>query len=219
MRTIRSIKAATNGEERSGGAVRELLSETALRAARYASEIGSRRIVPLPGDVERLQALGGELPECSSDPGEVLALLDDISSPATVATAGGRYFGFVMGGTLPAALAANWLAGTWDQNAAFSVMSPVAAKVEEVVLAWLRDIFKLPESCGAGFVTGATMANFTALAATRHAVLKRSDWSVEEDGLLGAPAIGVGGCRGSRLVDESSLTTGARQGARHNCTH
>ncbi len=96
-----------------------------------------------------------------------------------------------MGGTLPAALAANWLAGTWDQNAAFSTMSPVAAKVEEIALGWLRDIFKLPESCGAGFVTGATMANFTALAAARHAVLKRAGWSVEDDGLFGAPAIRV----------------------------
>ena len=171
--------------------MRELLAETAERAARYASGIGTRRISPLPGEVIRLEALGGALPECSSDPAEVLALLDDIGSPATVATTSGRYFGFVMGGTLPAALAANWLAGAWDQNAAFSVMSPVAAKVEEIVLAWLRDIFKLPESCGAGFVTGATMANFAAIAAARHAVLKRAGWSVEENGLFGAPAVRV----------------------------
>ncbi len=171
--------------------MRELLAETAVRAALYASEIGSRPILPSPADIERLQALGGALPEGPSDPAAVLALLDDIGSPATVASTGGRYFGFVTGGTLPAALAANWLAGTWDQNAAFSVMSPVAAKVEEIALAWLRDIFKLPKSCGAGFVTGATMANFTALAAARHGVLARAGWSVEENGLFGAPPIRV----------------------------
>jgi glutamate/tyrosine decarboxylase-like PLP-dependent enzyme len=171
--------------------VSELLAETAKRAARYASGIGTRRILPLIGEVSRLDALGGALPESSCDPAAVLALLDDVGSPATLATTGGRYFGFVMGGTLPAALAANWLAGAWDQNAAFSMMSPVAAKVEEIALGWLRDIFRLPESCGAGFVTGATMANFTALAAARHAVLKRAGWRVEEDGLFGAPAIRV----------------------------
>lgn len=171
--------------------VRELLAETAVRAARYASGIATRRVFPSPAEVERLQALGGPLPECSSDPATVLALLDDIGSPATVATTGGRYFGFVTGGTLPAALAANWLAATWDQNAAFSVMSPVAAKLEEIALAWLRDIFKLPETCGAGFVTGATMANFAALAAARHALLARQGWKGEEDGLFGAPALRV----------------------------
>lgn len=171
--------------------MRELLAETAKRAARYASGIGTRRVLPLIGEVSRLDVLGGALPESSCDPASVLALLDDVGSPATVATTGGRYFGFVMGGTLPAALAANWLAGAWDQNAAFSTMSPVAAKVEEIALGWLRDIFRLPESCGAGFVTGATMANFTALAAARHALLRRAGWRVEEDGLFGAPAIRV----------------------------
>ena len=108
-----------------------------------------------------------------------------------MATTGGRYFGFVIGGTLPAALAANWLAGAWDQNAALYVMSPVAAKVEEIVLAWLIDLIGLPSTCGAGFVTGTTMANFSALAAARTALLKRVGWNVEEDGLFGAPPIQV----------------------------
>jgi glutamate/tyrosine decarboxylase-like PLP-dependent enzyme len=170
--------------------VKELLAETAVRAARYASEIGSRRVSPLPEDVARLETLG-MLPQGPCDPADVLALLDDIGSPATVATTGGRYFGFVIGGTLPAALAANWLAGTWDQNAAHYVMSPVAAKVEDIVLAWLVDLIGLPSSCGAGFVTGTTMANFSALAAARTALLKRSGWNVEEDGLFGAPPIQV----------------------------
>jgi len=170
--------------------VKDLLAETAVRAARYAAAIGGRRVSPLPENVARLAALG-TLPQGPCHPAEVLALLDEIGSPATVATPGGRYFGFVIGGTLPAALAANWLAGAWDQNAALYVMSPVAAKLEEIVLAWLIDLMELPSTCGAGFVTGTTMANFSALAAVRTALLKRAGWNVEEDGLFGAPPIKV----------------------------
>ncbi len=120
---------------------------------------------------------------------KLLALLDKFGSPGTVATAGGRYFGFVIGGTLPAALAANWLAGAWDQNAGLSVSSPAAAKIEEIVLSWILELFGLPPDCGAGFVTGTTMANFVALAAARTALLKRAGWDVEENGLFGAPPI------------------------------
>ncbi len=102
---------------------------------------------------------------------------------------GGRYFGFVIGGSLPAALVANWLAGAWDQNASMQVMSPVAAKLEEIVEGWIVDVLGLPSGSGAGFVTGTTMANFSALAAARTALLKRAGWDVEEDGLFGAPPI------------------------------
>jgi glutamate/tyrosine decarboxylase-like PLP-dependent enzyme len=171
--------------------VKELLNQTAVRAARYAATIGNRRVAPGPEAIARLDALGGPLPQGPSAPAEVLALLDDIGSPATVATTGGRYFGFVIGGTLPAALAANWLAGAWDQNAAMQVMSPVAAKLEEIALAWIVELFSLPSTSGAGFVTGTTLANFSALAAARTAILKRSGWNVEEDGLFEAPAIRV----------------------------
>jgi glutamate/tyrosine decarboxylase-like PLP-dependent enzyme len=171
--------------------MKHLLTETADRAARYVDELAKRRVAPLPANVARLEALGGPLPESPSDPSEVLALLDDIGSPATVATTGGRYFGFVTGGSLPAALAANWLAGVWDQNAAMQVMSPVAAKLEEIVLEWMVDLLGLPPGSGAGFVTGTTMANFSALAAARTALLKRAGWNVEEDGLFGAPPIHV----------------------------
>src|SRR5271156_6842816 len=171
--------------------MKALLVETAERAARYLEEIANRRVAPLPADVARLEALAGPLPELPSDPSQVLALLDDFGSPATVATAGGRYFGFVIGGSPPAALAAHWLGGGWGQNAAMQVMSPVAAKLEEIVLKWMVDLLSLPSGSGAGFVTGTTMANFTALAAARTALLHRAGWNVEEDGLFSAPAIQV----------------------------
>jgi glutamate/tyrosine decarboxylase-like PLP-dependent enzyme len=186
-RLMRRVSVSTKQE----ADVKELLADAAARAARYAAEIGSRRVAPQAESVERLSKLAGPLPQQSCDPAEVLALLDDIGSPATVATTASRYFGFVIGGTLPAALAANWLAGAWDQNAAMCVMSPVAAKLEEIVLAWVVDLLGLPAGSGAGFVTGTTMANFSALAAARTALLHRSGWNVEEDGLFGAPPIRV----------------------------
>jgi glutamate/tyrosine decarboxylase-like PLP-dependent enzyme len=171
--------------------MKKLLADTAERSARYLAGLADRNVAPKPEHVARLEALGGPLPAGPSDPNEVLALLDDIGSPATMASAGGRYFGFVIGGSLPAALAANWLAGAWDQNSAMQVMSPVAAKLEEIVLGWMVDLFDLPAGSGGGFVTGTTMANFSAVAAARTALLQRAGWNVEEDGLFGAPPIQV----------------------------
>src|SRR5258706_5853267 len=153
--------------------------------------MNDRNVAPGSEDIARLEASGGALPENPCDPIEILALLDDVGSPATVATTGGRYFGFVIGGTLPAALAANWLAGAWDQNAAMQVMSPVAAKVEDIVREWTLDLLGLPANGGVGFVTCTTMANFSGLAAARSALLQRSGWNVEEDGMFEAPAIRV----------------------------
>lgn len=171
--------------------MKELLAETSARAVRYIRELDQRPVAPSAKDIGRLKALAGPLPEDPTDPAEVLALLDDVGSPATVATTGGRYFGFVIGGTLPAALAANWLAGAWDQNVAMQIMSPVSARLEEIVTEWIVDLLGLPSGSGAGFVTGTTMANFSALAAARTALLKRAGWNVEEDGLFGAPPINV----------------------------
>lgn len=171
--------------------MKDLLTDVAKRSLDYVEQIRERRVAPDPKDVAQLEQLGGPLPDAPCDPQEVLAMLDEFGSPATVATTGGRYFGFVIGGTLPAALAANWLAGTWDQNAAMQVMSPVAAKLEEVVQTWILDLLGLPATGAMGFVTGTTMANFSGLAAARSAVLQRSGWNLEEDGMFGASPVHV----------------------------
>lgn len=171
--------------------MKQLLADAAARAARYIDGVGDRRVAPLPEDVARLASLGGPVPQGPSDAVEVLAALDEIGSPATVTTTGGRYYGFVTGGTLPAALAANWLAGAWDQNAAMYVMSPVAARLEEIVIEWMIELLGLPVGSAGGFVTGTTAANFSGLAAARTALLTRAGWNVEEDGLFGAPPIHV----------------------------
>lgn len=168
-----------------------LLETAAARSIRYLANLDARRVSPSRDALQALAQFSELLPPAPTNPNETLALLDEIGSPATVATAGGRYFGFVVGGSLPVALAANWLAGAWDQNSALVAMSPVAATLEEAALQWLVEIFRLPHGTGAGFVTGATMANFTALAAARHAVLGESGWDVDADGLFGAPPISV----------------------------
>jgi len=167
------------------------LSDVATRAARYLAGVNDRPVAPSNKAVENLQKLEEPLPDGPVDPAQILSLLDEIGSPATVATTVGRYFGFVIGGTLPAALAANWLAGAWDQNACMQVMSPIAAKLEEVVQGWVLDLLGLPAGSAAGFVTGTTMANFSGLGAARSAVLQRAGWNLEEDGLIGAPHIRV----------------------------
>ena len=168
-----------------------LLHDAAARAIRYLDEIGTRSVAPSPEGVAGLAGFDEELPEAPTDPAEVLALLDEIGSPATVGTAGPRFFGFVIGGSLPVTVAANWLATGWDQNAAFFAATPVGSALEETALRWLVETLALPASCGGAFVTGATMANFTALAAARHALLERAGWDVESDGLFGAPPLDV----------------------------
>ncbi|MEO7912231.1 MAG: aminotransferase class V-fold PLP-dependent enzyme [Roseiflexaceae bacterium] len=169
----------------------DLLPMTAKRALHYLDSLNKRTVMPSPEALARLAELGGPLPDGPTDSAEVVALLDRIGSPATVASAGGRYYGFVVGGALPAALAANWLAAAWDQNAGTTVLSPVAAALESITQNWLLDLLALPAESGVGFVTGATMANLSALAAARHAVLARAGWDVEANGLFGAPPITV----------------------------
>lgn len=171
--------------------MRELLNQTAEIAARYLETLDQRGVAPTKEALAGLAELDQPLQEDPQNPRAVLEMLDRIGSPATVAMAGRRFFGFVIGGSLPAALAANWLAGAWDQNPGLFIASPIGAALEEVSLRWLLDVLQLPSESGGAFVTGATMANFTALAAARHAVLKRVGWDVESDGLFGAPAVTV----------------------------
>jgi glutamate/tyrosine decarboxylase-like PLP-dependent enzyme len=168
-----------------------VLGAAARAAVEYLESVEERRVAPSPEAVAALASLCGELPAGPTDPEEVLRLLHAFGSPATVANAGGRYFGFVNGGCVPAALAAAWLVSAWDQNAAFRVQSPVGTALEETALEWVRELLGLPAGCGGAVVTGATMANFTALAAARHALLERAGWDVENDGLFGAPPITV----------------------------
>lgn len=169
----------------------ELLHDAARRAAEYLEMIQERRVWPGAGAVAGLAAAAGPLPEEPCDPMAVLETLDRIGSPATVGTAAGRFFGFVTGGTQPAALAASWMVSAWDQNAALRVMSPAAAAFEDAALEWIRELLRLPEGTGGAVVTGATMANFTGLAAARHALLERAGWDAENDGLFGAPPLTV----------------------------
>jgi glutamate/tyrosine decarboxylase-like PLP-dependent enzyme len=171
--------------------MQNLIREAARRSARYLEDLKERSVAPPPEAVARLKGFDVPLQQEPIAPMQVLAELDDLGSAATVASAGPRYFGFVTGGTLPAALAANFLAGAWDQNAAFHVASPSAAFIEDVCRRWLVALFGLPPGAGIGFVTGATMANFSALAAARHALLSRLGWDVEARGLFGAPPITV----------------------------
>ena len=173
------------------GEMRELLRLAAERGARYVEGVGERRVAPSAEAVEGLARLREEFPEGPMEARRVVELLDEVGSPATVANTGGRYFGFVIGGTLPAAMAANWLAGAWGQNVALRVMSPVAAELEDVVLDWICDALRRPADCDGGLVTCATAANFCGLAAARSALLAREGWDVESDGMFGAPPIDV----------------------------
>ena len=173
----------------------DLLHDVAARAGRYLEALDSRSVAPDRQALEALGELGGPLPQKGRPAAEVIRLLDELAGPATVANAGPRYFGFVTGGALPAALAANWLAGAWDQNAFSDVSSPLGAAVEKLALAWVAEALGLTSEGGltsdwsGSFVTGGTMANFTGLAAARHAVLAQAGWNVEDDGLFGAPPI------------------------------
>ena len=169
----------------------DLLNDAASRADAFLTSIQSRRVYPSKEAVDRLSSLEETLPDHPCDARDVLRVLDEIGSPATVGMAGPRYFGFVIGGALPVTVAANWLAAAWDQNVGLIAGSPVASRLEEVALGWLLDVLGLPAGTAGCFVTGATMANFTALAAARHTVLGRAGWDVESQGLFGAPPVTV----------------------------
>ncbi len=177
-----------------------LLDRTAELADDFLDRLATRP-VGRAVDLSKLRtALGGELPAGPGDPKAVIEALARDAEAGLVGSAGPRYFGFVVGGGVPASLAADWLASAWDQNAGLYALSPSAAVVEEVAARWLIELFGLPDGSSVGFTTGATMASFTALAAGRHRVLERAGWNIEDDGYVGAPPIEV------VVGDESHVT-------------
>jgi glutamate/tyrosine decarboxylase-like PLP-dependent enzyme len=177
------------GERGRSGAA--LLAEAAERAGRYLQGLADRAVAPSAQAVLALDELDFPLPEAGLAPSRVLAALDEVGSAATMASAGPRYFGFVTGGALPVAVAASWLLAAWDQNAALSIMSPVATRLDAVAIRWVCQLLGLPAGTCGGFVSGATMANATCLAAARDAVLTRAGWDAAGAGLAGAPPVQV----------------------------
>jgi len=168
-----------------------LLRDAAERSISYLESLDVRPVAPTPQAIAALAAFERSLPDGPQDPAATLRELDTIGSPATMAMAGPRFFGFVIGGALPVTVASNWLSVAWDQNTGLHAPSPGTAALERIALDWLVELFGLPKGTGGGFVTGATTANFTALAAARNSVLRRAGWNVEADGLFGAPPITV----------------------------
>ena len=160
-------------------------------AVRFLDSLADRPVHRHPDPALLRSRLDVGLPERGDDPALVVEALAEAVEPGLVATAGPRFFGFVIGGSLPAALAADWLSSAWDQNAGLHVGSPATAVCEDVVAGWLLDLLELPRESSVGFVTGCQMANFTGLAAGRNAVLSRAGWDVERDGLQGAPRVRV----------------------------
>lgn len=170
---------------------RRILSDACERAQAYLAQINDRRVGLDEAALSAMEACGGLLPEEGTCAEDVLRLLDEVGSPATMAIMGGRFFGGVIGGSLPVAVGAHWLADAWDQNACLYELSPISAYLEEVVLRWIIELFELPPESGGALVTGTQMADVTALAAARHWLLRRAGWDVESEGLFGAPPISV----------------------------
>ena len=171
--------------------MRTLLEDAAQRAIRYLETVNDRPVAPIASSVARIAEFDTLLPTGPTSAHDALALLDAIGSPGSMAMASSRFFGFVIGGALPATVASNWLSTAWDQNAAYFNSTPVVAQIEQTALRWLVELLGLPVGTAGAFVTGATVANQCALAAARHAVLERAGWDVEANGLIGAPHVTI----------------------------
>ena len=169
----------------------EVLDDAVRLARDYLDGLPSRRVGPGAGLEELRSRIDRPLSDGGEDPRRVIKDLAADAEPGLIASAGPRYFGFVIGGALPVAVAADWLASSWDQNGGGYAVSPSLSVAEEVAAAWVRELLGLPRDCGIGFVTGCQMAHFTCLAAARHAVLRDAGWDVEADGLQGAPEVRV----------------------------
>jgi glutamate/tyrosine decarboxylase-like PLP-dependent enzyme len=169
----------------------EVLRNALVHAEKFLAQLPNR-LVRAQATREQLMALlSAPLSEQGEDPAATVDVLARAGEQGTMASAGPRYFGFVIGGSLPVSVAADWLTTTWDQNSGLYATSPIASVVEDVASEWLLELFGLPKTASVGFVTGCQMANFTGLAAGRYHVLKQAGWHVEEDGLTGAPPINI----------------------------
>lgn len=170
---------------------KRLLTNASKMGIHFLESLKQRRAFPAKEDLEKLKGFVEPIPDEPSDPELTLWMLNEIGSKGTVANAGGRYFGFVIGGSNPVSLAANWLASAWDQNSGLEVTSPIGATLEKVCSKWLSEILPVSKDAVAGFVTGVTVANFCGLAAARHSILMKQNWDVQAKGLFGAPEIKV----------------------------
>ncbi len=170
---------------------KSLFEQAQKHAFQYLDEAFQRNIFPTEDALDKLCIFDEDMPQNQSEGREVIELLHQYGSPATVPAIGGRYFGFVTGSSLPTGLAAKHLATYWDQNSAMYVMSPLASKLESVVESWLKSIFHLPDTTVAGFVSGTSSANLCGLAASRNRLLKNQHWDVNSNGLFGAPNIRI----------------------------
>ena len=167
------------------------LERAHAHALDWLDSLADRPVPPRLQVADLAERLGRDLPEGPTDAGAVVDLLAEACGPGLTGMPSGRFFGFVIGGTHPAALAADWLTGAWDQNAGLRTVTPAATAVEDVASAWVTDLLGLPAESAVGFVTGGTMANFTCLAAARDSVLARAGWDVAERGLVGSPGVRV----------------------------
>ncbi|GGD96910.1 aspartate aminotransferase family protein [Caballeronia grimmiae] len=185
-----SLLAAGSIADMKAGEI-ELIADADRRAARYLESVETRRVFPTPEAIAALAAFDEPLPEQGHSALDTLALLDDVGSPATVASNGPRYFGFVVGASLPGAAAAERLMLAWDQGAPLAMASPVSARIEAVASNWLLEALDLPRGSAVGFGTSATACGLGCLAAARRALLKRAGWDLDSKGLYGAPQIRV----------------------------
>jgi len=171
--------------------MKELLNKTTDIARKYLKQMNQEKIQVSDENRQRLSALDFELQDHQVDDQEVIEKLNNLVSPATMKMTSSKFFGFVIGGSYPVSIASNWLTTVWDQNSGLEKTTPATAAVEKISSRWMLDILGLPKQSATAFVTGATVANFTALAAARNQVFKKAGWDVESDGLIGAPDLHI----------------------------
>lgn len=172
-------------------ALKDIFRQAQNYAFEYADAVAERKVYPSAQAIADLETFVEEIPRSTGNAADVLEQLNRYGTPASVAQTGGRYFGFVNGGVIPAALAARWLSDFWDQNSALYAMSPVTAKLEEVTESWLRELLGLPDNVAAGFVSGSSLAIFCGLAAARYRIFENSNWDINKKGFCGAPPVRV----------------------------